>query len=221
MAPATASTISLRTPISTEAAIAPWKMDGPGNYAPDIDCSSTSFRFIMEARNGPTTLPSLGMFTEKEPSKNSPTKRKAKQVAGDKLDILGSLFNEIGIELVRITGGDPDDIFLYVEIGEGWISPNVFKDRGDKVDNLDGNETLSDLLWEAWYAESEEGGIKRWSIMEYDIKDGKFDTRFKYPDEVDVETFDIDRREAALRARYGDKPVVYPPMPGTAFELKP
>lgn len=142
-------------------------------------------------------------------------------MAKDKLDILGPLFNDIGVELVDIIGGDPNGIFLYVEIGEGWISPNVFKDEGHQIRYLDDNEILSDLLWEAWYAESDEGGIKRWSIMEYEIKDGKFDVSFKYPDEVNVETISLERRQAALRARFGDKPVVYPPMPKTAFELKP
>ncbi|SER03722.1 hypothetical protein [Sphingobium sp. YR768] len=141
----------------------------------------------------------------------------------DKFDILGPLFNEIGVELVDIVGGEPDGIFLYVEIGEGWISPNVFKDEGRQIRYLDDNETLSDLLWEAWYAESEEGGIKRWSILEYEIKGGKFEVSFRYPDEVNVETYDEGdkRRGNALRARFGDKPVVYPPMPEGAFELKP
>lgn len=142
-------------------------------------------------------------------------------MAKDKLDILGPLFNEIGVELVNIVGGDPDGIFLYVEIGEGWISPDVFEDEGHQIRNRDDTEALSDLLWEAWYAESEEGGIKRWSIMEYEIKDGKFDVSFKYPDEVIVEAVSLERRQAALRARFGDKPVVYPTMPKTAFELKP
>jgi len=141
-------------------------------------------------------------------------------VAKDKLDILGPLFNEIGVELVDIVGGDLNGIFLYVEIGEGWISPNVFKDDGHQIRYLDDSETLSDLIWEAWYAESEDG-IKRWSIMEYEIKDGKFDVSFKYPDEVHVETISLERRQSALSARFGDKPVVYPPMPKTAFELKP
>ena len=36
---------------------------------------------------------------------------------------------------------------------------------------------------------------------------------FRYPDEVDVKDVDEDRREAALKARYGDKPVVYPLIP--------
>ena len=142
-------------------------------------------------------------------------------MAKDKLDILGPLFNEIGVELVDIVGGDPNGIFLYVEIGDRWISPNVFKEEGHQVRNLDGSRLLSDLLWEAWYAESEEGGIKRWSIMEYEIKDGKFDVSFRYPDEVDVEVIDDERRQTALRARFGGKPVVYPPPPKTTFELKP
>lgn len=61
----------------------------------------------------------------------------------------------------------------------------------------------------------------RWSVMEYDVKDGKFSVSFKYPEEVNVEIVDGERREAALRARYSDKPVVYPPPPKGAFELKP
>lgn len=142
-------------------------------------------------------------------------------MAKDKLDILSHLFNQIGVELVDIVGGDPDGIFLYVEIGEGWISPNVFKDEGNQIRYLDDNETLSDLLWEAWYAESDEGGVKRWSIMEYEIKQGKVDISFRFPDEVNVETISMDRRQTALRARFGDKPVVYPPIPEGAFELKP
>ena len=48
------------------------------------------------------------------------------------------------------------------------------------------------------------------SIMEYEIKDGKFDVSFRYPDEVDVEVIDDERRQTALRAHFGDKPAVYP-----------
>lgn len=108
-----------------------------------------------------------------------------------------------------------------MEVGDRWISPNVFKDEGHQIRNIDGSRLLSDLLWDAWYAESDEGGIERWSILEYDIKDGKFEINYRYPDEVDVEVIDDERRQTALRARFGDKPVVYPPMPKTAFELKP
>lgn len=129
--------------------------------------------------------------------------------------------NEIGQELADIVGGDPNGVFLYVEIGEGWVRPSVFKDEGNVIRDYDvAHSNLTDILWDAWYLEPE-GPNLRWSVMEYDVKDGKFDVIFKYPEEVNVEVIDYERREAALRVRYGDRPVIYPPPPKTAFELKP
>src|SRR3546814_11314137 len=76
-----------------------------------------------------------------------------------------------------------DLVFLYAEIGEGWNGPSVFKDEGDVVRYYNSaSEILSDLLFESWYAASEDP-IKRWSVMEYDVKDGEFSVSFKYPDE--------------------------------------
>lgn len=57
--------------------------------------------------------------------------------------------------------------------------------------------------------------------MEYAIANGKFEVTFKYPEEVDVTKPDRERRRDALRARFGDKQVVYPSMRDGAFELKP
>ena len=125
--------------------------------------------------------------------------------------------NEIGQELADIAGGNPEGVYLYVEIGQGWVSPNVFKDDGKSVLWLDFDDAeLDDLLFEAWRLEPEG---KRWSVMEYEIRGGKFEVSFKYPEEVDVESMDPDNREKALHARYGDKPIVYPPPPAGAFEL--
>lgn len=138
-------------------------------------------------------------------------------MAEDELDRLGPLMNEVGQELADIANGDPEGLYLYVEIGRGWVSPNVFKDEGNSVRWLDyEGRLLNDLLFEAWHLEPEG---KRWSVMEYEIHDGKFEVSFKYPEEIDVEAMDHDHREDALRARYGDKPVVYPPPSEGAFEL--
>lgn len=141
-------------------------------------------------------------------------------MAQDKFDILGLLMNEIGQRLSDIADGDPEGVFLYVEIAEGWVSPSVFKEDGKTVRYLDSEQTgLDGLLFEAWHAEPEG---KRWSVMEYGIKDGRFSVEFKFPEEVDVETVqDDERRDEALRRRYGDKPIIYPPPPQGAFELKP
>ncbi|RYY28321.1 MAG: hypothetical protein EOP62_03740 [Sphingomonadales bacterium] len=136
----------------------------------------------------------------------------------DSLDKLGPLMNELGQMLVEIADGDPDGIFLYVEIAEGWVRASVFKDGGKAVRYLDADALdASNLLFDIWHSVPKE---KRWTVMEYDINDGSFEVSFKYSEEVGVEVYDRGRRQAALRARYGDKPVVYPPPDG-AVEWKP
>jgi hypothetical protein len=82
--------------------------------------------------------------------------------------------------------------------------------RSRVVRYYDPSTELSDLIDETWLAEVPD---KRWAVMEYEIRGTKFDVQFKFPDEVKVESFDVDRREIALKKRYGDKPVVYPPWP--------
>lgn len=132
---------------------------------------------------------------------------------------MGRFLNELGNELAKIVGGNPEGVFLYVEIGEGWVGPSIFKDEGSLVRyyDLSGNG-LTDILFDIWYAGDDES--KRWSVMEYSIAAGKFEVTFKYPEEVDVTKPDRERRRAALRARFGDKQVVYPSMREGAFELK-
>jgi len=217
MGPATASTISHRMPISIAAVIGLSKIDGQGSYVPGIRCLSTLCRNMRAFRSDHLALRLRGTSMANDGRRASQTKRRGVQAVNDDLEALGPLMNEIGQVLAQIADGEPEGVFLYVEIGRGWISSNVFKDEGDAVRNLDSNSDLDHLLWDAWYA-APKG--KRWSVMEYDIKGGKFEVAFKYPEEIDVETFDPDHREAALRTRYGDKPVVYPPPPEGAFELK-
>ena len=129
----------------------------------------------------------------------------------DKFEILGPLLSDIGGELAEIVGGDPDGVYLYAEAGEGWVGPSVFKVEGNSIRYYDGSPELSDLLLEL---RNTEAPGKRWAVMEYEVKGTKFDAQFKYSEEVDVEDFDEDRREIALKKRYGDKPVIYPPWPG-------
>jgi hypothetical protein len=135
----------------------------------------------------------------------------------DRFDTFGPLLNEIGEALADLANGDPNGIFFYVEIGEGWIQPSLYKEEADVVRWLDCDTgPLLDLIEQAWRAEPKE---RRWSVMEYSIADGKFSAAFKYPEEVDVESFDEDRREKVLVARYGDKQIFYPPMPEGSWEL--
>lgn len=49
--------------------------------------------------------------------------------------------------------------------------------------------------------------------MEYEIKDTAFDARFLFPEEIDPKVHASERRPLVLKRRYGDKPVIYPPIP--------
>lgn len=137
----------------------------------------------------------------------------------DKLDELGPMMNAIGARAAADLGGDPDGIYLYVEVGDRWISVNLFRDEGSVVRNYDHSDELTELIWDAWEKESPDPG-SRWRVMEYEIRGNQFDAQFKYADEVDVESLDVDRREVALKKRYGDKPIIYPPIPEHFQELK-
>ena len=139
----------------------------------------------------------------------------------DKLDALGPLLGDIGTKLVSIADGATSGLFLYVEACEGGTYTSIFKDEGAQVRYLDWEKTgLYDFIIAA--REAEPDVTKRWSVMEYEVEDGKFEAKFKFPDEVNVEA-DVggDRREVVLRERYGDKPVVYPPPPWDAEDLMP
>lgn len=139
----------------------------------------------------------------------------------EKLDALGPALSEVGLEVVEIAHGEADALFLYVEAGEGWVRPSLFKEDGDMVRDLElRGSPLAELIIDA--RETEPDVSKRWSVMEYVIEDGKFEAKFQFPEDVDVEGDDdiLERRDAILKARYGDKPVVYPPPPEGSFELR-
>lgn len=135
----------------------------------------------------------------------------------DRLDKFGPMLADIGGLAATLVGGDPDGLYLYVEVGDRWISTSVFKDEGTVVRYHNGSSELGDLIYDFWKAEAPN---KRWVVMEYEVNGTKFDAQFRYPEEVDVESFDEDRREIALRKRYGHKPVIYPPLPPHLEELK-
>ena len=147
---------------------------------------------------------------------NSKIVGRRKLVATDKLNALGPALARVGEDVYSSIGGRPDGIYLYVEIGDGWVGPSLFQDEGNRVVYYSGSDELADLLMEAWYLEPAD---KRWTAMHYMIENGNFDATFEF-DDLDGSGESIsDRRERILRARYGDKPVVYPPLPGDTMDL--
>jgi hypothetical protein len=129
----------------------------------------------------------------------------------DRYEVLGPRCGEVGGELAHLVDGDPDGTYLYVEAGNGWYEYGVFKDDGNSIRYIDPSSELGELIWKALKTLEPN---KRWAVMEYEIKGTKFSARFKFPDEIDVDSFDLNRRDIAVSKHFGDKPIIYPPITG-------
>lgn len=132
-------------------------------------------------------------------------------MANDNYEIIGPILSEIGGEIAEIVGEDPDGTFLYAEGGEGWMASGIFRDEGKSIRYFQPTRELGDLLLDLWNAEEPD---KRWAVMEYEIRGTKFDVQFLFPEEIDSNESEVERRPRALKRRFGDKPVAYPQWPG-------
>jgi hypothetical protein len=124
----------------------------------------------------------------------------------DPLD-LGSVYAEIGALALDAASPAADGMLVYVEVSQGMIFTSVFTNKGDRVVYHDSTQELTGHIYKTWL--SIEPG-KRWATMTYTVDDGRFHTSFRYPDEVDVEDMSDERRQEAVKARFGNKPVHYP-----------
>lgn len=104
--------------------------------------------------------------------------------------------------------GVTEGLFLYVEVGDRWHSVSLFKDEGPTLRYYEVPLSVSELIIRIRETLAEQD---RWSIMNIAIRNGAMDSIFAFPDEVDLDPSDMGRRDSALRRRYGDKPVIYPP----------
>jgi hypothetical protein len=129
-------------------------------------------------------------------------------VTDSKLDTSSEGFAAIARDAVRSLGGVDLPIWLYIEAGDGWVEPSLYQIRPDAVEWTDPDMAFVDIIENAWYA-LDTG--QRWAVMEMDIADGRFTSHMRFPGEVPTDgAGSMDRREAALAARFGDKPVIYP-----------
>jgi hypothetical protein len=123
------------------------------------------------------------------------------------------ILNIIGQHVADIVGAHPNDTFLYVEADAGSRDAGIFQDIGDKVIYHDPTDDLFDDIGRLWEMAEPD---KKWAVMLYDVKEGKFDAQFTFPEDLNLDDSIYDRREHALATRYGDKPVIYP-EPGDWF----
>lgn len=122
------------------------------------------------------------------------------------------LLAEIGSLLAEDTEYPLHATLLYAQLDREYVAPSIYKNLGDQIlyRSPDLN-SLGSMLYDLWEAQDSD---LRWAEIEYLIENGKFTAKFNYPDEMSEEDlYDFDRRELIVRQYFGDKPIVYPPMP--------
>lgn len=127
------------------------------------------------------------------------------------------LLNEIGRLLMEDGEYSSEPTLLYAQLDHNMIGQSIFKELGNQLlFRWPINQRLPYALLELWEAQD---GQDRWSELEYVLRDGNFDVAYFYPDEIDPQEDVTERRERALQRHFGDKPIVYPPLP-TEDELQ-
>lgn len=129
---------------------------------------------------------------------------------------MAKILATIGQHLAEITETEPEGTYLYAEAEGDWQEASIFKEDGENVAYWRPDGELFDAIDRLWQAAD---GDKKWLVMEYFVAEGRFDADFLYPDQLDPEETSYDRRERALEKRFGDKPVIYPPMEDDFHEL--
>lgn len=134
----------------------------------------------------------------------------------DKRDKLGPLLTEIGQELAVMLDRYPEGALLFVEAGDGWVGGAVFIEEERAVRWMKPSHEIFELVRKLWAADNaERSASEGWIFMEYDVRDGRFHGSFTYRDQVAPGSDSDDWEDAAVAKRFGDKPVIYPPMPET------
>lgn len=121
---------------------------------------------------------------------------------------IGDLLNAVGQEAANIIGKAPNDVFVYIEAGDNWQGGAVFEDQGNRVIYHDPSRPMIKLIERLWDAADAD---KKWSMIHYDINDDKFSVEYFYQNDLEHDVISYDYRQDALVARYGEKPVIYPP----------
>jgi hypothetical protein len=129
---------------------------------------------------------------------------------------VGEILTDLGQHLFEILGRDPDGAFLYAEVDDGGYEVAIFHTEGDKVVYYSPDDELFEEIINLWETALDH---EKWSVLEYDVRDGRFYSSYTYADQLDPDEDSDERRDRLVRARFGDKPVIYPPLGPDAVEL--
>lgn len=122
----------------------------------------------------------------------------------------GPLLSIIAARVAIIAGPGSGDAFLYAEAKDAWVAPSIFKELDDRVAYrrvTSGGVDVWEQILDLWYAEPAD---KKWKALVMTVSGDTFDARFQYSDGWDEDEDEMDRRDRMLKAKFGEKPIVYP-----------
>jgi hypothetical protein len=120
-----------------------------------------------------------------------------------------TLLQDIGRLIEDSLGEDADGTFMYVEAQPDVMSAIILKDLGERVVAMFPSDELTNALFNAWDL-AEEG--KKWGSLFYTISGQRFDARFQYPNEWNLDEDYDDRLARILAAKYEGKTIEYPQL---------
>lgn len=103
----------------------------------------------------------------------------------------------------------PRRLFLWAEAARACVGVSLYQEFPDHAMYIDIDHQAFDLILDIWYDAPED---KKWTQMLLDLDGDHFTIKFEYGQPMDEETDLHDYREDALKERFGDKPVRYPPV---------
>ncbi len=129
---------------------------------------------------------------------------------------IGPLLTDIGREMAEVLDRYPEGALLFAEAGDGWSGGAIFIEDESAVRAIKPSAEIFDLVRNVWAIDNlGRSEAEGWVFMEYDVRGGRFHAAFTYRDDVAVGSEYEDWEDAAVAKRFGNKPVIYPPMPAS------
>ena len=101
-------------------------------------------------------------------------------------------------------------LLIYAEVEDGTSSCALFYETEAGIVRY---RRCSELLWELidsfWESWQEDPRNHEWRVMCYVIEGGKFRIDYTYPDQIDEDESESDRRPSAITKHFADKKVDY------------
>lgn len=123
-------------------------------------------------------------------------------------EIIAQLLSDIAA-LAKWEAG-PGNVLVYAEGDSGFLALSLYKDRGDAVLSYKPSDELTERLFDAWEAAP---GDRKWAALLLTIEGSRFETRFRYREEMVAGEEAADREKRAVEAHFGSKPIDYSHWP--------